>query len=227
MAISLVLADASPLSCQLLSRGLTGCNGKFRVLATAVDSAGAVEQITQHRPDVALIGAALQDGPRAGFKVLREVFASGASTLVVLLLDRPDQEAALRAFASGAKGVLFSTEAFDAVCKCIRCVHAGQVWANTDQMHSILEALAEREPLSVVDAKGKPLLTKREEEIVRLVAEGLTNSQISAALHLSAHTVKNHLFHIYEKVGISNRVELILYALSCNRRAPNAPELAA
>ena len=59
------------------------------------------------------------------------------------------------------------------------------------------------------------------------MAERMTNPQISAALHLSAHTVKNHLFHIYEKVGISNRVELILYALSCSRTATSTPDVAA
>jgi DNA-binding CsgD family transcriptional regulator len=66
----------------------------------------------------------------------------------------------------------------------------------------------------MVSATGAPLLTGREEQIVRMVAEGPPDSEICTTLGLSAHTVKNHLFHIYEKLGVSSRVELVLYALS-------------
>jgi DNA-binding NarL/FixJ family response regulator len=144
-----------------------------------------------------------------------------------MLLDGADHSAPLEAFASGAKGVLFRSDGFDVVCKCLACVNAGQVWANTAQMQLILEALAERGPLSVLDAKGKALLTGRQEEIVRMVAEGMTNTQISKALRVSAHTVKNHLFRIYDKLGVSNRVELILYAFSGSRAGREPPSVAA
>ena len=70
----------------------------------------------------------------------------------------------------------------------------------------------------LVNAKGATLLSKREEEVVRQVAEGLSNHDIAQQLHLSDHTVKNHLFHIFEKLGISNRVELVLYAVSQSKR---------
>jgi DNA-binding CsgD family transcriptional regulator len=106
-------------------------------------------------------------------------------------------------------------------------VHGGQIWASSGQLRLIIEAFAERGPLSVIDVKGRPLLTKREEEIVRMVAEGLTNRQIFSALRLSSHTVKNHLFRIYEKLGISNRVELVLYALSSSPRTSQRPNAAA
>jgi len=71
---------------------------------------------------------------------------------------------------------------------------------------------------SVYNAKGANILSKREEEVVRLVAEGLSNHDIAQQLHLSDHTVKNHLFRIYEKLGISNRVELVLYTVSYSKR---------
>jgi len=70
----------------------------------------------------------------------------------------------------------------------------------------------------LVNAKGANLLSKREEEVVRQVAEGLSNHDIAQQLHLSDHTVKNHLFHIFEKLGISNRVELVLYTVSHSKR---------
>jgi len=93
-------------------------------------------------------------------------------------------------------------------------VYAGQIWADSTQLNWICETLREREPARIVSAKGIPLLTEREEQIAHMVAEGLSNLEISSKLGVTAHTVKNHLFRIYEKLGISNRVELVLYALS-------------
>jgi DNA-binding CsgD family transcriptional regulator len=81
-------------------------------------------------------------------------------------------------------------------------------------MQFVLEALGQVAPLHIVNAKGKSLLSKREEEVVACVAEGLTNREIARQLTLSEHTVKNYLFRIFDKLGISGRVELVLYALS-------------
>jgi DNA-binding NarL/FixJ family response regulator len=89
-------------------------------------------------------------------------------------------------------------------------------------MEYILEELVATRPLRIVDAHGSNLLSKREEEVVALVADGLTNRQISEQLKLSEHTVKNYLFKVFEKLGISTRVELVLYALSKNRRSDPA-----
>jgi len=76
--------------------------------------------------------------------------------------------------------------------------------------------------MRVVNADGMRLLTKREDEVVRLVAEGLQNRDIAKELKLSEHTVKNYLFHIFEKLGVSSRVELVLYAVSNVKSAENA-----
>jgi DNA-binding NarL/FixJ family response regulator len=211
----------------MLCRGLRRWRGNFNIVGHALDSKGALKEIAEHHPDAALINDALQDGPTAGFTVLRELRHSRSSTPVIMLLDGPEQEGVLRAFSYGAKGVVCRTERFEVVCKCIRRVHGGQIWASSGQLRLIIEAFAERGPLSVIDVKGRPLLTKREEEIVRMVAEGLTNRQIFSALRLSSHTVKNHLFRIYEKLGISNRVELVLYALSSSPRTSQRPNAAA
>jgi DNA-binding NarL/FixJ family response regulator len=93
-------------------------------------------------------------------------------------------------------------------------VEAGQIWASNQELHWVLKALADRHPVRVVSALGNPLLTPRQEQIVRMVVDGLPNGEISSKLRVSPHTVKNHLFHIYERLGVSSRVELILYAMS-------------
>jgi DNA-binding NarL/FixJ family response regulator len=120
----------------------------------------------------------------------------------------------LEAFSAGARGVLCHTDPFEVVCKCIQSVHAGQIWANSQELQWILRALTDRKPSRIVNTLGIPLLTSRQEQIVRMVVEGLPNREISAALQVSAHTVRNHLFRIYEKLGVSSRVEMVLYALS-------------
>jgi DNA-binding NarL/FixJ family response regulator len=93
-------------------------------------------------------------------------------------------------------------------------VHAGEIFATGAQLELVFEALATSTPLRVRDWKGDKILTRQEDRIVQLVANGLTNREIAAELRLSEHTVKNYLFRIFEKLGVSSRVELVLFAMS-------------
>jgi DNA-binding NarL/FixJ family response regulator len=90
----------------------------------------------------------------------------------------------------------------------------GQIWANTEQLNYILELISEVPSLRVLNSHGDNLLTPREEQVVALVAEGLGNRTIARELNLGEHTVKKYLFRIFEKLGISSRVELVLYAVN-------------
>jgi DNA-binding NarL/FixJ family response regulator len=101
-----------------------------------------------------------------------------------------------------------------ALSKCIRRVHEGQVWASTDQMQLLLGFIANLEPKLIPKKGGMTLLSPREQEVACLVAEGMSNKDIANQLKLREHTVRNYLFHIFEKLGLSSRVELTLYALS-------------
>src|SRR5262249_51231866 len=94
------------------------------------------------------------------------------------------------------------------------CVHQGQIWANSRELRFVLEALGEALPLRVVDARGTVLLSHREQEVVRCVAEGLSNRDIARRLGLTEHTVKNYLFRIFDKLGVSRRGEVVLCAYS-------------
>src|SRR5439155_12346332 len=99
------------------------------------------------------------------------------------------------------------------LCKCIQSVHQGQIWANSEQLKYLVEALSEVTALRIVDAKGFKLLSAREEQVVALVADGLSNRQVATELCLSEHTIKKYLFRIFDKLGVSSRVELTLYAV--------------
>jgi DNA-binding NarL/FixJ family response regulator len=222
MAIKVIIAVSSPLNSQLLSHALGRSKKQFTVVGCEHTVKGFTKKASAHHADVAVVSAGLEGDPEGGLKALRDLRAAGSTLCPIVLLDSHNPEAVLVAFSAGAKGVLSHTDPFEVVCKCIRCVHDGQVWANSQQLQWILQALADRKPSRVVNALGIPLLTPRQEQIVRMVVEGLPNSEISTTLRVSAHTVRNHLYRIYEKLGVSSRVELILYALS-RQDLPSAP----
>jgi len=131
-----------------------------------------------------------------------------------MLLDTSERSQVVEAFRAGARGVFARSESLKSLAKCISCVSQGQIWANTKELRFLLEALGEALPLRVIDARGTELLSRREQEVVRCVAEGLSNREIAQRLGLTEHTVKNYLFRILDKLGVSKRVEVVLYAYS-------------
>jgi len=131
------------------------------------------------------------------------------------LLGSYDRDLVANAFRSGAKGLFaFSEYPFRLLCKCIQSVHHGQVWANSEQLQYLIEVVTQVPSLRMVNALGVKLLTPREEQVVALVADGLSNREVAHELCLSEHTIKKYLFRIFDKLGISSRVELVLYAVS-------------
>lgn len=139
-----------------------------------------------------------------------------------MLLDSSKHEMILEAFRAGARGVFCKQESAEILSKCVRRVHEGQIWANSEQMAALVQALASSHHVRAVDARGTNLLSKREMEIVRMVAEGMTNREIAGRLGLSPHTVKNCLFRVFDKLGASSRVELLFMTLSQNQQAESA-----
>ncbi|MGD0221075.1 MAG: response regulator transcription factor [Terriglobia bacterium] len=214
MPISIVVAQRTAMAGQLLCHALNGQRRHFIVVGCVHAPNELLMQVAEHHPDVAVISSTLQGDPKGALKVVRELRVSAPTTRSIVLLDCSNSEQVIDAFSAGAKGVVCQTDPFELLSKCIRSVHAGQIWANSRELQWIVKALGDREPVRVVSAKGIPLLTGREEQIVNMVIEGLPNRVIAVKLGVSAHTVKNHLFRVYEKLGVSNRVELVLYAQS-------------
>jgi two-component system nitrate/nitrite response regulator NarL len=212
--ICVLVAESSLLASQLISTALKRCGNKFHVHALAGESGDALRAVREYHPDVALISAELQNGPMAGLNVLNEMRASHMKAVSVMLISANEGELILRAFRAGARGVFCRGTPLKALSKCIRKVHEGQVWANTDQMQLLLEFIVNLEPRLIPKKGGMTLLTPREQEVACLVAEGMSNQDIANQLKLSEHTVRNYLFHIFDKLGLSSRVELTLYALS-------------
>jgi DNA-binding NarL/FixJ family response regulator len=202
--VHVLVADSGPIQSQLLTRALKG-RREFEVSAVALETSALRDFMQSKRADVVLIaGNHLPD-----LGLLRWLRVSYPKVAPILLAENEDRELVVNAFRAGAKGIfLFTHTPFPMLCKCIHCVFQGQVWIN-------------RQQLRVVNSNGRFLLTPREEQVVALVADGLTNRGVAVELGLSEHTIKKYLLRIFDKVGISSRVELVLYAMAHGEHRPS------
>jgi DNA-binding NarL/FixJ family response regulator len=212
--IRVVVAESSRMASQLLEGAFQKHRQKFDVHTFSGGSVETLREIERKKPHVAIVSADLQDGPLMGFKVLHRLRDSNSGICTVMLLNSSERDLVIDAFCSGARGVFTRSHSIEALPKCIRVVHDGQVWVNNDQIELILGLIMRLRPLQVARPAGTALLTRREEEVVHLVAEGMRNEDISQKLAITEHTVRNYLCRIFEKLGLSSRVELVLYALS-------------
>jgi two-component system nitrate/nitrite response regulator NarL len=211
--VTLLVSDSTAMGCQLLSDALKNSPYHFSVVAHALNIKDILQKVEEKEPQVTLISANLEEGPLSGFPALQELHASHLKTKPVMLLETSAPEMVVNAFRAGAKGIFSRKRPFEDLCKCIHSVQKGQIWATSDELQCVLEVLTRAAPFQAISPLSKNILTKREREVVSLVSQGMTNQDISRRLNLSTHTVKNYLFRIFEKLGISNRVELVLYSL--------------
>lgn len=220
-ATAVLIADRSPMDCQLLADALQR-HGALRIVGCATSSSEVLSCVEANRPDVAVISARLPGDALSGFQLMRELHRLSLGIRIIVLLDADEHELVVEAFRSGAKGVFSRNGSSKELRRCIERVYEGQIWANSAQMERIVDALMQTPKLSVMHAKDAAVLSKREEQVCQSVAAGLSNREISRKLGLSEHTVKNHLFRIFDKLGISTRIELVLYALSWTKRPASA-----
>ena len=164
---------------------------------------------------MALFALSPSDSLAVNMATLRRFHFSHPEVVKVLLSEATDRELVVSAFRCGVRGIFCITDAsLRSLCKCIQRVAIGQIWADSEQLSFLIDLIVEAPALRVLNSQGDPLLTPREEQVVALVVEGLPNRPIAVELNLSEHTVKKYLFRIFEKLGISSRVELVLYAVN-------------
>lgn len=221
--IRVMVFEATRMGGELLSRALEDSEFGISVVS-APDWSDQSEEGEKIDADVAIISSSLKDGPEAGFSLLKRLSKANPLLCCVMLLDSGDKDLVIKAFRAGALGVVEREHSYELLCKCVYSVCRGQVWANSQQLRYLLDALVTGIPGKLTDAQGKVLLSSREEQIVSLVAEGMKNREIAELLNLSEHTVKNHLFRIFERLGISSRAELILYLFSHRHLVETASE---
>jgi DNA-binding NarL/FixJ family response regulator len=211
--VRVLIADSDYMGSELMASALNRCRSDFEVVGIASSSQDTIRKVEACKPDVALLGPGWGDGDQTSLGVLEKLRDCHPGTTPVMLLQSLDREAVVDAFCAGARGILSRADSFQSLAKCIRCVHNGQVWVNNAQIEFLLQALPQLRP-RLTKTKGMDLLTPREQEVTRLVADGMKNREIAEVLHVTEHTVSNYLYRIFEKLEVSSRVQLILYALS-------------
>ena len=203
------------MSAELIVRALDGATiHGYSVSASSVVHDELPRAIEELNPDIVIFSPAKADAGLNHFHTIRMIRRTDSGLGILLLLDNPEKHLIIEGFRAGATGVLYRGQPFESLCKAIVSVHEGQVWARSEDLHFLLEALSTMVSTKVVNARGTSLLSEREQQVLRLVSEGLTNKEIAKTLRLSEHTVKNYLFRMFDKLGVSTRVELILYAVN-------------
>lgn len=160
------------------------------------------------QPDVLLIDLALPD--ISGLDVMREIDLRQSPVRAILLTAAADNQQILTALERGARGLVLKDAAAATLIKAVRCSMQGEYWFGRDQLPNLVEALrrlSAPNPRTPADS-----LTSREARVIAAVVEGRTNRDIAQELGISEQTVKNHLTHIFDKLGVSSRLELALYA---------------
>ncbi|HUO25042.1 MAG TPA: response regulator transcription factor [Candidatus Aquilonibacter sp.] len=219
------MADSSRIHTQLLSDALRR-DPELEVISWSSGLDGLIAAAVDRRVDVLAISCALDGVSAHGLEVVRQLRAVRPQAKSVVLLDSRKPETVLDAFRSGARGIFSKDGSVEMFCKCIRSVHEGQIWADNRELTMAIEALASTPVVRAVGANGMDLLSKREMEVVRCLSRGLTNREIAKQMGLSQHTVKNYLFRVFDKLGVSSRVELLFMTLS-QSSSEESPEVAA
>ena len=197
-----------------MASALRRCRNQFDVVVVATNSDEAIGSLETHKPHVALVSPDLEDGSQTGFKVLQTLRAAHPETAGIMMLHSVVRDSVIASFRAGARGIFCRADSFKALSKCIRTVHEGKIWASTQELDYILDALTRLKPVQISANGGMALLTPSEQHVVSLVGEGMKNREIAQHLGLAEHTVSNYLYRIFDKLGVSSRLELLLYAMS-------------
>ena len=203
------MGDTSPLTAGLISDALRRDHGLAVIDPGGQDVLSAAAAFS---PDIVVLSESLESSLGKGLAVLRRLRHAMPDCRAIMLLDSDDRIAVVDAFRSGARGVFTRNESPKMLSKCIHKVYDGQLWASDTHLEFLLDALNETQSVEILDSQGGRLLSKREEDVVRCLGKGLTNVQIACELKLTENTVKNYLFRVFNKLGVSSRIEVVLYA---------------
>jgi DNA-binding NarL/FixJ family response regulator len=216
--IAVLIADSHRMQAQLLVSALRR-RSEFRISTCLAEVTPMLDAVSSTHANVVVFSLNHAADVATQMAAMRRLHLSHPQIPKLLLVESYDRDLVVTAFRSGVRGIFCISDAhFRLLCRCIQRVADGQIWANTVQMSYLLDLISEVPSLRVLNLSGRQILTPREEQVVALVAEGLSNRQTARELDLSEHTVKKYLFRIFDKLGISSRVELVLYAV--NHGAP-------
>jgi DNA-binding NarL/FixJ family response regulator len=211
-AVRVLIADDHPIFRDGLRKLLSEAPD-FDVIGEAADGAEAVKLARQLKPDILLLDLAMPRLP--GLEALRELAGSSGAMRTILLTAAIERSEIAKALQLGARGVVLKESATQLLFKSIRCVMAGEYWVGRGSVSDLVETLRELMPTGAGERRKKTFgLTRRELEIISTIVAGYANKDIAQKFSLSEETVKHHLTNIFDKTGVSNRLELALFAIN-------------
>lgn len=211
--IRIVIADDHPIFRDGLRR-LLETEPDLKVIGEASDGAEAVRLARQLKPDILLLDLAMPRHP--GLEALRDLSTGGSNSVrVILLTAAAEKSQIVEALQLGARGVVLKDSATQLLLKSIYTVMAGEYWVGRESVSNLVQYLRTLVQSSGDDARQKKFgLTPRELEIVSAVVAGYSNKEIAEYFKISEDTVKHHLSNIFDKLGVSTRLELALFAVN-------------
>ena len=217
--IRIVVADDHPIFRDGLCK-LLALEDDFEVVAQAQDGRQVLDVLQQLEPDILLLD--LKMPGLDGLATLQRIQAARGRTRVIVLTASDDKNEFVQAMKLGTSGIVLKQTATDMLIKSIRKVHAGEIWLDSHTTAAVIRQFVANEdvvpatsPAAGRDRERSPL-SQREREIVALVAQGFKNKEMAEKMFISEQTVKNHLHNIFDKLGVSDRLELALYAIHNN-----------
>lgn len=213
--IRVLIADAQPIVLEGLRAVLSQHHG-IDVVGEAQDGVETVDKATHLGPDVILLDARI---PRLdGLSVLRNIQARSPASKVILFASGDNKEDFVEAMKLGCSGILLKDGPTSLIEKSIIKVHQGEIWLDSTTTAAVIRQFASPSDFPAVHPNGKTgreraQLSQREREIIILIAQGYKNKEIAEKMFITEQTVKNHLHNIFDKLGVSDRLELALYAI--------------
>jgi len=217
--IRIVIADDHPIFRDALKL-LLSRETDFQVVAEVGHGDDVLPAVEMHKPDILLLDLKLPG--THGLTILQKLQVSNPTTTrVIVLTGSDDKSEFVHAMKLGTCGIVLKQSPTDLLFKSIRKVHAGEIWLDSDTTAAVMQQFAtggDDRPLSAPAsgngrARERSPLSQREREIVGLVAQGFKNKEMAEKMFISEQTVKNHLHNIFDKLGVSDRLELALYAI--------------
>jgi two-component system, NarL family, nitrate/nitrite response regulator NarL len=219
--IRIVVADDHPIFRDGLCK-LLALEEDFEVVAQAQDGRQVLDVLQQYEPDILLLD--LKMPGLDGLATLQRLQVSKNKTRVIVLTASDDKNEFVQAMKLGTSGIVLKQTATELLIKSIRKVHAGEIWLDSHTTAAVIRQFVanDEQPAPTAPATASPRdrerspLSQREREIVALVAQGFKNKEMAEKMFISEQTVKNHLHNIFDKLGVSDRLELALYAIHNN-----------
>ena len=211
--IRILIGDHRPIVRAGL-RKLLSQEAVFSIVGEAEDGAELLKRARDLKPAILLLDAALAGGVESEFGVLRELQRKQKNLEVIALTSSNKDEEGMRSVRRSLAAVLPKRTPFSVLAECIRRVASGETWP--DAPMAAMGAGSSISLFSATSSLDSSPLSEREKQVVELISQGFKNKEIAERMFISEQTVKNHLHNIFDKLGVSDRLELALYAIHRN-----------